>query len=280
MTALPLQWVDAAGLRLAYRQEGDGPAVLLLHGWPTSSYLWRSVMDPLARHHRVVALDLPGFGASAKPVDARYDFAFFDGVLDEVLDALAVERVALVVHDLGGPVGLHWATRRPERVRALALLNTLVYPELCTETVEFARTLLDPDRRGALTSDQALADIMRDGVADPSRMTPEVLAAVTAPFQSPDDRVALARAGCGLRRRGLAEIARWLPTVSVPVRIIYGEQDRLLPDVGQTMARVAADVPHADVTVLPDCGHFLQEDAPDRVGRLLADFLVGARAAP
>lgn len=276
MTALPLQPLDAAGLRLAYRQAGEGPAVLLLHGWPTSSYLWRSAMGPLAQHHRVVALDLPGFGASAKPVDVRYDFAFFDRVFDEALDALEIDSVSLVVHDFGGPVGLHWAMGRPQRVRSLALLNTLVYPELCDETVEFARTLLDPKRRETLTSDEALIDLMRDGVADPARMTDEVLAAVTAPFQTPDDRLALALVGCGLRRRGLADIARWLPTVSVPVRVIYGEQDRLLPDVAQTMARVAADVPHADVTVLPDCGHFLQEDAPDRVGRLLADFVAGS----
>jgi haloalkane dehalogenase len=62
----------------------------------------------------------------------------------------------------------------------------------------------------------------------------------------------------------------------VPVRVIYGQQDRLLPDVAHTMARVAADIPHAEVTVLPDCGHFVQEDAPERVGSMLASFLAGA----
>ena len=76
----------------------------------------------------------------------------------------------------------------------------------------------------------------------------------------------------------MAEIAAWLPTISVPVRVIYGQQDRLLPDVAHTMARVAADIPHAEVTGLPDCGHFVQEDAPDRIGSMLASFLAGVPA--
>lgn len=277
MDSLPLRYVDVGGLRIAYREAGEGPAVLLVHGWPTSSYLWRNVMPAVAARHRVVALDLPGFGASDKPTDVRYNFAFFDSVFDGFLDAVGIEgQVALAVHDLGGPLGLHWAARNPDRLWALVLCNTLAYPELGEEVIDFARTLLDPARRDELTTPKYLEEAMRLGVADESRITAEVVEAVTAPFATPDARLALALAGCGLRRPGLAEIAKWLPTVSVPVRVIYGRQDRLLPDVAHTMARVAADVPHAEVTVLPDCGHFVQEDAPERLGSMLASFLAGA----
>lgn len=277
MDSLPLRYLDVDGHRIAYREAGQGPAVLLVHGWPTSSYLWRNVMPAVAARHRVVALDLPGFGASGKPTDVRYNFAFFDSVFDGFLDAVGIDgQVALAVHDLGGPLGLHWAARNPDRLWALVLCNTLVYPELGEEVMEFARTLLDPARRDELTTPKYLEEAMRLGVADESRITPEVVDAVTAPFATPDARLALALAGCGLRRAGLAEIAKWLPTVSVPVRVVYGHQDRLLPDIAHTMARVAADVPHAEVTVLPDCGHFVQEDAPGRVGSMLASFLAGA----
>jgi haloalkane dehalogenase len=197
-------------------------------------------------------------------------------VLDGFCAALGIGDVALAVHDLGGPVALHWAAGRPERIRALAFLNTLAYPELGDEVVEFARALIDRKRRAEFTSDRYLEEIMHLGVVDQERITPDVLAAVTAPFRTDDDRLALARAGSGLRRPALAEIAEWLPTVTVPVRVVYGAQDRVLPDVADTMKRVAADVPHAEVTVLENCGHFLQEDQPEVVGSLLATFFDGA----
>lgn len=87
------------------------------------------------------------------------------------------------------------------------------------------------------------------------------------------DRLTLARAGIGLEPSGFEEIAAGLPSLTVPVRAVYGVQDRILPDVAETMARLARDVPHAEVTALADCGHFLQEERPDEVGRLLAEFV-------
>ena len=113
---------------------------------------------------------------------------------------------------------------------------------------------------------------MRDGLAEPARLRPEVLAAVQEPFRKAEARRALAAAGIGLSRKGFAQIASQLSTLRIPVRVVYGGQDRVLPDVGETMARVKVDLPQADVTVLPDCGHFVQEEAPADVGALLARF--------
>lgn len=266
-----MKTVSVDGLRVAYRELGEGPPVLLLHGWPTSSYLWRDVMPAIARANRVIAIDLPGFGASDKPVDATYGFEFFDRVLDGFTAQVGVHRVGLAVHDLGGPIGVHWGMRG--RVTRLALLNTLLYPEVSPAVADFVATLATPERRGELTGPDGLADVMRLGLADPAHLTEEVLAAVRAPFRTDDDRLALAAAGVGLSLRGLAEIAQCLPSLLVPVRIIYGAQDRVLPDVAETMARVAADLPvPPEVTVLPDCGHFLPEEEPGVVGDLLARF--------
>jgi len=78
-----------------------------------------------------------------------------------------------------------------------------------------------------------------------------------------------------LEPEGFAEIARLLPSLAMPVRVIYGERDRILPDVRETMTRVKQDLPQAEVTALPECGHFLQEEAPDEVGALLARFFAG-----
>jgi haloalkane dehalogenase len=272
MNTTAAKTVQVDGLRLAYRELGDGPPVLLLHGWPTSSFLWREVMRPIARANRVVALDLPGFGASDKPAGIRYGFDFFGRALDLFLAHLGIDQLGLAVHDLGGPVGLHWALDHPGRLTRLALLNTLVYPEFSETVKEFVRACAAPELREKLTSPDGLESIMRDGLTDPARLTADMLAAVQEPFRTAEARGALADAGIGLSRRGFAEIARWLPTLRVPVRVVYGARDRLLPDVADTMARVKVDLPQAEVTVLRDCGHFVQEEAPAEVGEMLARF--------
>ena len=267
-----LETVRVDGRTIAYRELGAGPPVLLLHGWPTSSYLWRDVMPPIARRNRAIAIDLPGFGGSDKPVDVTYGFEFFGAVLDGFLDALELDRVGLAVHDLGGPIGLHWALHRPERISRLALLNTLVYPEFSEAVMAFVQACSNPELREQLTSPQGLEAAMRLGLADDTTLTEEVIAAVRKPFQDPQSRRALADAGIGLQPEGFGEIARLLPTLRVPVRIVYGERDRILPDVAETMERVKGDVPQAEVTALADCGHFLQEEAPLEIGELLARF--------
>jgi haloalkane dehalogenase len=270
-----LETVRVGGLTLAYRELGQGPPVLLLHGWPTSSFLWRGVMPAIARVNRAVALDMPGFGASDKPLDSSYGFEFFADALDGFLRALDIDAVGLAVHDLGGPIGLHWALHRPKRVTRLALLNTLVYPEFSDAVLEFVRACSTPELRERLTSPEGLEAALRLGLADEGKLTPEMLAGVREPFATDESRLALARAGIGLEPEGFAEIARLLPALRVPVRIVYGERDRILPDIGETMARVKHDLPQAQVTALPDCGHFLQEEAPERIGELLAKFFAG-----
>jgi len=272
MTETDVKRVQVDGLTVAYRESGAGPPVLLLHGWPTSSLLWRDVMVSIARANRVVAIDLPGFGASDKPLDVRYNFAFFGRVLDLFLAKLGVTELGLAVHDLGGPIGLHWLLHGPRRATKLALLNTLVYPEFSDAVKEFIRACAAPDASERVTSPSGLEEILRDGLADRASLPPETLAALLEPFSTPDSRRALAAAGIGVERRGFIAIAQKLPSLRVPVRIIYGERDRLLPDVATTMARVKADLPQAEVTALPDRGHFIQLEAPAQVGDLLGRF--------
>jgi haloalkane dehalogenase len=267
-----LDTVQVDGLTIAYRELGEGPAVVLLHGWPTSSFLWRNVMPAIAQANRVIAPDLPGFGASDKPPGVRYDFALFERALDGLLAELDVDGVGLAVHDLGGPIGVHWALEHPERVTGLALLNTLVYPEFSPAVLEFVKALTTPELRDQITSPEGLADVVRLGLADKSNATDEVIAGVQAPFADEASRRSLADAGVGLDLELFGEIGRRLPSLTAPVRIVYGEQDPILPDVAETMARVARDLPQAEVTTLPECGHFLQEEAPEQVGELLAEF--------
>jgi pimeloyl-ACP methyl ester carboxylesterase len=267
------RFIEVEGLRLHYREHGTGDPVLLLHGWPTSSYLWRDVMRPIGdAGRRAIALDLPGFGKSDKP-DASYSFRFHARVLSGFLDALSITRTSLVVHDLGGPIGLYWAKENEHRVDALGLCNTIVYPEFSWAVVAFVAACRAPIMRRAMASQWGLGVAMRTGVHDPSRLGADAIREVQAPFRSRASQRALLRTAYGLHMGGFRDLAAWMPTVKIPVRIVYGARDRILPDVAQTMQRVKRDVPHAEITALDDCGHFLQEERGAEVGELFAAFL-------
>jgi len=267
--------VSIDDLRLHYAACGPktGHPVLLLHGWPTSSYLWRDVMPAIgAAGARAIALDLPGFGRSSKPPGASYSFRFYDRAIGGFLDALAIESLDLVVHDLGGPLGLHWASQHPARVRRLGLLNTIVYPELSWAVVAFVLASRLPGVKQALTSPRGLAWAMQLGVV--RTLADDEIAAYQAPFGDRDARVALRKAAGGnLHRDGMRDIERYMQKLPIPVRVIYGDRDPILPEVGKTFARMKRDVPHAEVTVLHGAKHFIQEDRPDEVGAALAEFV-------
>jgi haloalkane dehalogenase len=265
-------YVTVEGIKLHYLDVGSGQPVLLLHGWPTSSFLWRNIIGEIAQKNRAIALDLPGFGLSDKPLDASYSFRFYSKILDAFLNALNIEDIGLVVHDLGGPIGLYWACNNQTRIRKLALLNTIVYPEASWAVIAFVAACRIPLISSLLVSPWGLKMAMQIGISDSSKLTKEVVQGVQAPFQSKDARLALLKAGYGLNPKGFHEIAQKLPSLKVPVQIIYGESDYILPDVAQTMQRVQKDLPQAKIKVFKNCGHFLQEEHPKEIGLLLADF--------
>jgi len=270
-------YTQAKSLRLHHLESGTPdprvPPILLLHGFPTSSHLYRNILPELGKTHRAIALDLPGYGLSDKPLDVTYDYDFYADTLDAFLDALGIDDTHLCVHDLGGPVGLYWMLRHPHRVPKLVVLNTLVYPETSWAVKLFLLAIRTPGLRDYLVSPKGIVAAMKLGVVNKGRLNREVLTPYTAPFEDPAARKALIKAASALGTAGLAKIARELPRYPGTLRLIYGENDLALPDIAKTMRRLQQDHPEARLTALPNCGHFLQEDEPKRVGQLIAEFL-------
>ncbi len=265
--------VTVEGYEIHYREAGEGPPVLLVHGWPTSSYLWRNIIPSLAESRRVIAIDLPGFGRSDKPVDVTYNFDFYATILNGFLGGVGVdERLGLAVHDLGGPVGMYWASLHPGRLERLALLNTLVYPEMSLTARAFLWSVNVPGIRGFYAGRLGLGMTMRLGINDPARLGDDVVENVRAPFDDRQSRDVLLRAIGELDMEKMEVIEEWLPTLDVPVQIVYGTKDRILPCVTKTMERVQSDLPQTKVHSLEDCGHFLQEERPQEIAEVLAGF--------
>ncbi|AZT83629.1 alpha/beta fold hydrolase [Marinobacter sp. NP-4(2019)] len=272
--------LDAPDFNVHYLETGEAhprdEVILLLHGWPTSSYLYRHMMVPLAEHHRVIALDLPGFGGSDKNPGDSFSFRYHADILQAFVEQLGITKVHLVVHDLGGPIGLWWAQRHPAQLASYVLLDTIVYPDFSWAVKLFVGMTLMPGVRTWFSSRYGIAFSMKLGLKHKRRLTREALAGYQAPYTGTGydkaARKALLRSAHRLHVDGFKAIAESLKDIHQPVCLIYADNDVILPEVAQTMHRVAADVPQAAVHRIPDCGHFLQEEKPEAVTAIMANF--------
>jgi pimeloyl-ACP methyl ester carboxylesterase len=263
------------GVRLAYRDRGDGPTVVFVHGTPAYSVIWRDVLPVVeSAGYRVIAHDLLGYGASERPVARDTAVPAQADLLLQLLDHLGIGRVALVGHDIGGAVAQLVAVDRPERVARLVLIDSVSYDSWPSETW---RGIIDEhlDAYAAMGPDEFEALLARQlamTVADPERMTGDVLDAYLAPHRSRIGRVSFFEHQ--VRTYDSAPTQRTaaaLPLLAVPTKVIWGEQDRWQPV--SYAQRLANDIPDAELVVVDGAGHFLMEDAPDRVAAEVLDFL-------
>jgi haloalkane dehalogenase len=264
------------GLRLAHIDEGDGPPVVMWHGEPTWSFLWRKVARALLdAGHRVILPDLPGFGRSDKPIDQGwYTYDRHAAVAATLLEDLDLRDATFVMHDWGGPIGLRVAVEHPERVARLVAMDTGLFTgeQRMSDTWHAFRAFV------ARQEDLPIGFLVRAGCAvDPGD---EVAAAYDAPFPS-EAAKAGARAfpeilptepsapGAEAGRRTLAALRE----DRRPLLLLWGENDRPLPPrAGEEFASALGRPAPRPVA---GAGHYLQEDRGEEVGALIADWLGG-----
>ena len=267
------QYLTISNVKIHYLEAGQGEPILLLHGWPTSAYLYRQMIEPLAVHYHVLAPDLPGFGFSDKPEKASFSLNYYNKIIQKFVATLNIEQLTLVVHDLGGPIGMLWAVRHPKQVKNLVFLNTLIYKDFSWAVVLFTMAVKLPILNNWLASPSGIAFAMKLGVFNKKRLSPEVLAPYTTPFKEQNARKALIKAATNVSLKAFDEIAEGLSKINADVLIIYGAQDKILPNVAKTMAKLNQQFPDAALHALPQCGHFLQEDEPEKISILIHEFL-------
>jgi haloalkane dehalogenase len=269
---------EAGGVASFVREEGDGDPVVLMHGIPVSSFLYRKVLPLLAEQGlRGVAFDLPGLGLAEKPAGFDYSWSGLGGWTGEAIDALGIERCHLVLHDIGGPIGLEWALRNRERVRSLTVLDTLI------DVAHFRRVwsmdLAAPPVIGPLWVATIRPPVARwlfylQGIADRS----------ATPAHEVDAHIALLhRDGGG---RSFRQIVRGfelteekerfyvggLREAGWPAAVVGGKDD---PALGADRRRVIEEAVGVKATVLP-AKHFLQEDQAPAVAGAIADLAASA----
>jgi pimeloyl-ACP methyl ester carboxylesterase len=270
------------GVNIFYREAGpaNAPVVLLLHGFPTSSHMFRNLIPALADRYRVLAPDYPGYGQSDMPDRATFAYTFdrFAELVDGLLDRLGVERFAMYVMDYGAPVGWRLALKHPERVTGLIVQNGNAYEEGLKE-------FWDPIKAYWADGSQEHREALRvlvmpeitkfqytDGVSDVSRIAPDNWVHDQALLDRPGNaEIQLDMFYDYLTNLPLYPVIQaYFRERQPPMLIVWGKNDTIFPADGAHPYR--RDLPDAEFHLL-DTGHFALEDKADEMVPLIRDFL-------
>lgn len=273
------RFVDRGPHRIHVREHpGDGPAIVLMHGFPDNHHLYDRLVPHLAGRH-VVAFDFLGWGDSDKPAGYPYTFEHQKGDLDAVIRGLGLDRVVLVVHDASGPAGINWALDHAHQVAAIVALNTFysLRRDGPPDPPEAIRLFSDPNFQ-RLTDHFAasprefrwLYDFQVGGFIHTDSVREEFVPLLYRQFEdSPSTVEAFMALNADLTPTVLANTEREdrLASFPAPVRTAFGELDPYLgPAVGRAIASL---FPRGEAVTVPGVGHFPQLDAPEEVARLV-----------
>ncbi|HWF53400.1 MAG TPA: haloalkane dehalogenase [Solirubrobacteraceae bacterium] len=262
------------GLRLAHIDVGDGPPVIFFHGEPTWSFLWRKVIPPVRdAGFRCIAPDMPGFGRSDKPTDlAWYSYDRHTTAMAALLEDLDVRDATVVVHDWGGPVGLRLAAEHPERIARMVILDTGLFTghQKMTDAWTAFRNFVER------TEDLPVGFLVQGACKQPP--PPEVIAAYDAPYPSPEAKagarafplmIPLSPDAPGAEAGG--RVLEALRGDERPKLMLWADSDPVLPlETGRRFASaIGGQIDH----VIAEASHFLQEDAGEEIGGLIASWL-------
>jgi pimeloyl-ACP methyl ester carboxylesterase len=275
--------VSVEGVDIFYREAGpaDAPIVLLLHGFPSSSFMFRNLIPRLAVRFHVVAPDYPGYGQSGSPDHDvfQYTFEHYARVVDEFTEQLNLKQFTMYVHDIGAPIGYRIAVAHPERIRGIVVQNGNAYEEGLSDTfwapVKAYWANPSPENRARLESAltyKAYEAQYLTGVRDPSVMSPDTWTSDIANLNRPGnkdvqlDHFLDYRTNPPLYPRWQAYFRRCQP----PMLIVWGKNDAAFTVSGAQAYK--RDVPDAEIH-LYDTGHFALEDHGDDIATLVLGFL-------
>ena len=281
---------QTAGFRQHYADEGQGRPVILLHGQPTWGYIWRRFIPPLALTHRVIVPDHMGFGKSETPPDREYTLRTHVANLGALIEALDLRNITLVMQDWGGPIGVGYAVRNPDRIHSLVFMNTVTgygsagrrdLPNpLETPWFRWIHDGLPTGRTQAVLShlgSTVLSVMQIVGLERLDRVDPTFIQAYAAPFATPEECKGAIEFPLDLALGRIRDFVRegisGVPALKAkPALMIEGMLDRAIPPE-LALADFAGLWPNAPIVKVANGGHYIQEDAPEAVIPAIQTFL-------
>jgi haloalkane dehalogenase len=279
------RYAEVLGSKMHYVEQGEGDAIVFLHGNPTSSYLWRNVIPLLSDQGRCIAVDLIGMGRSDKP-DLEYRYVDHRRYLDAFLEQMDLgDSVTLVIHDWGSVLGLDWASRHEDRVLGVAFMEAIVPPAFPMPSIEamggpgglFAG-FRDPERGRQLILEQNIfiEQVLPGAVVRP--LAEDEMAYYRAPYAEPASRLPtlmwpreLPIGGQPADTVAVVEaVGRWMQQTDTPMLHLWATPGAIN---NEEVARyLAANVANLQSSFLGVGLHYLQEDHPELIGRTVADW--------
>jgi pimeloyl-ACP methyl ester carboxylesterase len=254
---------------VAYDVLGFGPPLLLVHGTPTSSFIWRNVALRLADRYTVYAFDLPGFGQSVRGEDLDVSISGQARLLAELVEALNLDAPSVAGHDIGGAIALRAHLLEGLPFRCIALIDSVALRPWITPTTNHVKEHLDVYRTMPTeTFEAVIASHLRTATHRP--MDEHTLTTYLDQWKGETGQKLYLQKDALLDENDTAEFEPLLPSITVPLRIVWGENDAWLPPA--TAERLHELIPGSDLILLPDTGHFATEDSPQQVAATLFDF--------
>jgi len=272
------QFIEVDGLRVHYKTAGTGePALILLHGFGASLFSWREVMAPLAELGTVIAYDRPAFGLTERPLKWQglnpYSSKFQPHLLIGLMDAMHVEKAILIGNSDGGSIAMQAALLYPQRVSALILVDPAVYEGSSNAITHLLYQTPQMNHLGVLLARNIKTwgmDMLSIAWHDPTKITPNIMAGYTKPLQTENWDRALWEL---FRASQKSDLASHLGELTLPILVITGDDDRIVPT--EHSIRLAREIPHAELTIIPNCGHVPHEECPETFIKTTVDFLKG-----
>jgi haloalkane dehalogenase len=266
-------WYDSSQGRVHYVDEGTGPAILLCHGNPTWSFLYRDIIRGLKDHFRCIAPDYLGFGLSDRPPGFGYRISEHATVVGELVDHLGLDDYLTMGQDWGGPISMAVGTDRADRVRGVILGNTWFWPTDDLTTKVFSRVMGSPPMQWAILRRNFFVErLIPTGTA--TSLSDAVMAHYRGVQPSPEARAGVARFPKEIlaARPLLERLSRDVPAKlgSKPTLLVWGMKDVAFRP-GPNIPRMREAFPDHVLVELPDAKHYIQEDAPDRISKAIID---------
>jgi pimeloyl-ACP methyl ester carboxylesterase len=259
---------------VAYEVFGEGPPVVLVHGTPVRSYLWRNIVPALAESHSVYAYDLLGYGESEKgegqdvsiPVQAR--------LLGELAEGWGLDAPAIAGHDIGGGIVLRAQLLEGVGFSSIAVLDAVVLTPWLSEPRSSTWHVREYEEAYEAMPDHLFGAFFSAYLGETnSNLGEEAFEVYLAPWRGEGGRRAFVRQALQFEERHTGEIEPWLGSVEVPVLVAWGEEDGWL-DPSQA-PRLREEIPGSELELISEAGHFVQEDAPEEIAKVLASFFSG-----